>query len=157
MSPVVLKKLMTIRRQQLGKLSQRKHSPRQHRDYYCAAHLNLQRPCTGTSLYPPRNGQSQISDTKSMFGECQARLVRTKSSGQKHAQNALEHIRHGCSRDAQDSLETKNKLAKWTFPANMTRSNPSFFRALLISFLYYIALVAPACSSLSTVSPFLWY
>lgn len=68
MSPVVLKKLMTIRRQKLGKLSQRKHSPRQDRDYYCAAHLNLQRPSTDTSLDPPRNGQSLISDTQSVFG-----------------------------------------------------------------------------------------
>lgn len=80
-----------------------------------------------------------------------------KIQGQKHPQNALEHTRHGYSRYAQGSLETKNKLGKWTFPANMTMSNPSFFCALFISFLYYIAFVAPVYSSLSTVSPFLRY
>lgn len=68
MSTVVLKKIMTIRREQLEKLSQRNHSPWQHQDYNCVTHLNLQRPHTDTSLYPPRNGQSQISDAKCMFG-----------------------------------------------------------------------------------------
>lgn len=73
------------------------------------------------------------------------------------SQNALEHTRHGCSRYAQGSLETKNKLGKWTFLANMTMSNPSFFGVLFISFLYYIVFVTPPYSSLSTVSPFLRY